>query len=106
MNDETINGLGMLCIELLNSEAFDALTKLYSQQCAVDILNTAPHEQKAREGIYAAFQGFEGFLKLMKQFAAAAEKQLPTTTEQPAAETTQDIDDPGVHDIYGYDREN
>ena len=106
MNDETINGLGMLCIELLNSEAFDALTKLYSQQCAVDMLQTEGHEARKREAIYAAFQGFEGFLKLMKQFAAAAEKQLPTTTEQPAAETTQDIDDPGVHDIYGYDREN
>ena len=106
MNDETINGLGMLCIELLNSEAFDALTKLYSQQCAVDMLQTEGHEARKREAIYASYQGFEGFLKLMKQFAAAAEKQLPTTTEQPAAETTQDIDDPGVHDIYGYDREN
>jgi hypothetical protein len=96
MNDETISGLGGFCLELLNSEAFDALTKLYSQQCAVDILNTAPHETKAREGIYAAYQGFEGFLSLMKKFSEAAEKTL----KQDDAETTPDIDDPSVHDIY------
>lgn len=102
MNDEMISGLGGFCLELLNSEAFDALTKLYSQQCAVDILNTAPHETKAREGIYAAYQGFEGFLALMKKFAQAAEKQAEQ--HQRAVEpTTEDIDDPGVHDIYRTD---
>jgi hypothetical protein len=98
MNDETINGLGMLCMELLNSEAFDALTKLYSQQCAVDMLNTDGHEAKKREAIYAAYQGFEGFISLMKKFAAAAEKQTPTP-QQTVGETTLD-DDPSVHDIY------
>jgi hypothetical protein len=100
MNDEMISGLGSLCAELLNSEAFDALTKLYSQQCAVDILNTAPHATKEREGIYASYQGFEGFLSLMKKFAEAFNKQ---TTQQNDVETTQDIDDPSVHDIYRND---
>jgi hypothetical protein len=97
MNDETISGLGSFCLELLNSEAFDALTKLYSQQCAVDILNTAPHATKEREGIYAAYQGFEGFLSLMKKFAEASKQK---TLQQDDAETTPDIDDPSVHDIY------
>jgi len=101
MNDETITGLGMLCMELLNSEAFDALTKLYSQQCAVDMLNTEGHEAKKREAIYAAYQGFEGFLSLMKKFAAAAEKQTQLQ-QQPVEETTLD-DDPSVHDIYRTD---
>lgn len=50
MNDDTILQLGGFCTELLGSEMFDAVTKLYSQQCAVDMLQTAPHEQKAREG--------------------------------------------------------
>ncbi len=100
MNDETINGLGMLCMELLNSEPFDALTKLYSQQCAVDMLNTEGHEAKKREAIYAAYQGFEGFLSLMKKFAAAAEKQA-TTPQQTVEPTTLD-DDPSVHDIYAH----
>ncbi len=99
MEDGTINGLGVLCMELLNSEAFDALTKLYSQQCAVDILNTAPHEQKAREGIYAAYHGFEGFLGLMKKFSEAYEK-LHNQQQQPAVETELLDDDPSVHDIY------
>lgn len=100
MNDDLISGLGIFCMELLSSEAFDALTKLYSQQCAVDILNTAPHETKAREGIYAAYQGFEGYLALVKKFAAAAEKKIHSTS---VAATTEDIDDPGVHDIYRND---
>lgn len=103
MNPETISALGGFCTGLLSEEAFDALTKLYSQQCAVDILNTAPHETKAREGIYAAYQGFEGFLALVKKFSAAAEKQAQQ--QQDVIETTHDdlIDDPGVHDIYRND---
>jgi hypothetical protein len=99
MNEEMILGLGGFCTELLNSEDFDALTKLYSQQCAVDILNTAPHETKAREGIYAAYQGFEGFLALAKKFSEAYTKRQ----QQNDVETTQDIDDPSVHDIYRND---
>jgi hypothetical protein len=100
MNDEMISELGLYCMELLSSEAFDALTKLYSQQCAVDILNTAPHETKAREGIYAAYQGFEGFLALVKKFSEAAQQPAQKIVEQ----TTTDImDDPGVHDIYRND---
>jgi hypothetical protein len=101
MNDDTISALGGFCTELLSNEAFTALCQLYSQQCAVDILATLPHEAKAREGIYASYQGFEGFLALTKKFADAAEKQA--TQHQPVAVTTHDdlIDDPGVHDIYG-----
>lgn len=102
MNDEMISGLGVYCYELLSSEAFDALCKLYSQQCAVDILQTKPHETKAREGIYAAYQGFEGFLAFAQDFAAAAEKQAQPQ-QQIVEPTTEDIDDPGVHDIYRTD---
>lgn len=101
MNDETILELGGFCTELLNSEAFDALIKLYSQQCAVDILHTAPHETKAREGIYAAYQGFEGFLGLTKKFSEAHTK---LHEQQNAGPTTLiDDDDPSVHDIYRND---
>jgi hypothetical protein len=99
MNEETISALGGFCTELLSNEAFTALTQLYSQQCAVDILNTSPHETKAREGIYAAYQGFEGFLALVKKFSDAA--ATPRQDNQRVEETTYDpIDDPGVHDIY------
>jgi hypothetical protein len=101
MNDETILGLGGFCQELLSSEAFDALCKLYSQQCAFDILNTAPHATKEREGIYASYQGFEGFLALTKKYARDYEKIIE---QQNAAETTPvDYDDPSVHDIYRND---
>jgi hypothetical protein len=99
MNDDTISALGGFCQELLSNEVFSALTATYSQQCAVDILQTAPHETKARESIYAAYQGFEGFLALMKKFADAAEKQAQQH-QQAVEGTTQDIDDPSVHDIY------
>jgi hypothetical protein len=98
LNEDTISALGGFCQELLSNEAFDAICKLYGQQSAVDILNTAPHETKAREGIYAAYQGFEGFLSLVKKFADAASQ--PPKPQHVVEETTQDIDDPGVHDIY------
>jgi hypothetical protein len=81
-------------LDLLSSENFGALTQLYSQQCAADILQTKPHETKAREQIYASFQGFEGFLVLVKKFADAAQAPLP---EPVLVDTT---DDPRVHDIY------
>lgn len=98
MNDEMILGLGSFCKELLSSEAFTALTKLYSQQCAVDILETRTDDKAGRESIYAAYQGFEGFLALTKKFADAHDK---ITTETASAGTTEDdIDDPRVHDIY------
>lgn len=98
MNDDTISALGGFCTELLSDEGFKALLSVYSQQCAADVLNTQPHEAKAREGIYAAYQGFEGFLALMKKFASAHAKL--TETQQAVEATTVDIDDPGVHDIY------
>jgi hypothetical protein len=96
MNEETISALGGFCTELLSDEAFKALVAVYSQQCAADILNTHPHEQKAREGIYSAYRGFEDFLGLAKKFSEAYIETLPTTVTP----TTEDQDDPSVHDIY------
>lgn len=105
MNDETISALGGFCTELLGTEAFTAMIQMYSQQCAVDILNTQPHELKAREGIYASYQGFEGFLSLVKKFSDAHTKLLETEATKQTTVTTPDgfdvEDDPSVHDIYG-----
>jgi hypothetical protein len=93
-----ILGLGAFCQELLGSEAFSALTQMYSQQCAADILSTKPEEGKNREQIYAAYMGFEGFLALAKKFADA---HIALQNETASADTTEaDIDDPRVHDIY------
>jgi hypothetical protein len=83
-------------MEMLSSEAFQALVQMYSQQCAADILGTKPHEVKAREQIYASYLGFEGFLALAKKFAETHEK-LITTNDAAAPDP---IDDPSVHDIY------
>ena len=100
MNDETILALGGFCKELLGAEAFQALIQMHAQQCSVDILNTQPHETKAREYIYASYQGFESFLKLAKQFAEAFDK-LPQHQDNEPVETAPDFfDDPSVHDIY------
>ena len=97
MNDELIFALGGFCTELLSTEAFSALTNLYSQQCAADILQTKPGEAKEREQIYASYLGFEQFLALAKKFSEAhtALTNAPTKTE--VEDTT---DDPRVHDIY------
>jgi hypothetical protein len=96
VNDDTILALGGFCTELLREEAFQALVQLYSQQCAADVLNTKPHEVKAREQIYASYLGFENFLALTKKFSEAYEK----LTNDPVIDELDEIDDPSVHDIY------
>jgi hypothetical protein len=103
MNDETILQLGGFCTELLSSEMFDALTKLHSQQMAVDMLQTQPHEQKRRESIYASYQGLTEFLALMKDFSNA-HTELLKQIDKPVDHSRrhiEEIDDPSVHDIYG-----
>jgi hypothetical protein len=97
LNDQLILELGGFCTELLSSEAFKALTQLYSQQCAADILQTQPHELKKREQVYASYLGFEGFLSLAKKFS---EGHTALTSEQQPKDT---IDDDSVHDIYATD---
>lgn len=101
MDDTTISALGGFCKGLIDAEAFDAITKLYSQQVAVDILNTKPHETKAREQLYASYLGFENFISLVKKFAEAHDKLHVTADQQTSAH--YDIDDPSVHDIYRED---
>ncbi|MFI4971142.1 MAG: hypothetical protein ACHP7H_00565 [Hyphomicrobiales bacterium] len=114
MNDQLILELGGFCTELLGSEAFKALTQLYSQQCAADILETKPHELKKREQVYASYLGFEAFLALATKFSEAhsaltGEQQPKDTTDDPRVhdiytdETSDTTDDPRVHDIYGMD---
>jgi nucleoside 2-deoxyribosyltransferase len=104
MDDATILELGGFCTELLSSEAFAALTAMYSQQCATDILKTDPKAVKEREGIYAAYQGFSEFLALTQKFSVAHTKLIE---KQNAAETTpvDDFDHEGVHDIYRNDND-
>jgi hypothetical protein len=102
LNDDTILALGGFCNELLGAEAFKALVAMYEQQCAVDILNTQPHETKARDYIHASHQGFQSFLGLTRKFADAFNK-LPQHQENQSDAPDQsedDLDDPSVHDIY------
>ena len=76
MNDDTILTLGAYAKGLLGDERFTALTQLYGQQCAADMLNTLPHETKKREGIHAAYTGFNDYLALISKFAEAYETLL------------------------------
>lgn len=101
MNDDTILYLGSFCTELLGDERFKALVTLFEQQCAVDILNTQPHETKARDYIHASHQGFQSFLGLARKFSANFEK-LPSQQDNQVSAPDQfdDFDDPSVHDIY------
>jgi hypothetical protein len=100
MDDATILELGGFCTELLSSEAFAALTAMYSQQCATDILNTDPKAAKEREGIYNAFQGFSGFLALTQKFSAAHTKLLEQQNGDVTTPEVDEFDNEGVHDIY------
>lgn len=101
MNDDTVLALGGFCKELLGAEGFQALMTMYKQQCAVDILNTQPHETKAREFIYASSQGFESFIYLARKFAMAFDKLPQHQDNQLVAYSATDYDDDAsVHDIY------
>ena len=64
--------LGMYSQELLGDQRFQTLIQLFGQQMATDMLSTAPHENKKREGLHAAYTGFVEFTKLMSQFAETA----------------------------------
>jgi hypothetical protein len=89
MNDDTIMTLGEFCKGLLGDERFTALTQLFGQQMAADMLNTAPHEAKRREGIHAAYSGFTEFTSLISKFAEAAE----TLAKQQALENQPNTSD-------------
>lgn len=65
--------LGMFSKELLQDQRFQTLTSLFGQQMAADMLNTAPHEAKKREGLHAAYTGFTEFTGLMSKFAETYE---------------------------------
>jgi hypothetical protein len=97
INDDLIGLLGQFCFELLGDQRFAALEKMFGQQMAVDILNTAPQEVKKREGIHAAYTGFLEFKALMHDFAKTHEELL--RAEQQALNPAP-MDDPTVHDIY------
>lgn len=68
--------LGEFCKGLLGDERFKALIQLFGQQMASDMLNTAPHEAKKREGLHAAYMGFAEFTSLMSKFSEAYETLL------------------------------
>jgi predicted ATPase len=87
INDEMIGLLGQFSKELLGDHRFKAMVELFNQQMAADMLNTAPHEHKKREGVYAAYQGFSEFTKLVQQFSDAfdsiyTEQQSSTDTDE------------------------
>lgn len=65
--------LGMFSKELLGDQRFQTLIQMFGQQMATDMLNTAPHEAKKREGIHAAYCGFGEFTDLISKFAEAYE---------------------------------
>ena len=71
MNDDDIVVLGMFSKELLGDQRFQTLIQLFGQQMAADMLNTAPHEAKKREGLHAAYMGFAEFTSLMSKFSEA-----------------------------------
>jgi hypothetical protein len=81
--------LGMYSKELLGDHRFKTLIELFGQQMAADMLNTAPHEAKKREGIHAAYSGFTEFTSLIGKFSEAYETLLkqseldnqPTTSD-------------------------
>jgi hypothetical protein len=81
--------LGEFCKGLLGDERFTALTQLFGQQMAADMLGTLPHEAKKREGIHAAYTGFTEFTALMSKFAEAAE----TVAKQRALENENNTSD-------------
>lgn len=95
MNDEDIATLGGFCLELLGDPRFQALQSLFDQQCAADILGTAPEQKEARERVYHEHNGVAVFVGLMAKFAEAFDKLT-----QPPPDQTEVSDDPSVHDIY------
>jgi hypothetical protein len=87
--------LGAFAKELLGDHRFKAMVDLFNQQMAADMLNTAPHEHKKREGVYAAYQGFTEFTKLMQQFSDAFDSVY---SDKPSSTNADDEDQGFIED--------
>lgn len=91
MNDNEILVTGELCEALLASNHFSIILAQYELTIAADLLATAPHEARKREGLYATLWGARGLLSYMKLNAEAASKiksdfnKTPVTTDETAS---------------------
>lgn len=90
MTDDEIVTLGSLCETLMGYQGWSVLVEQYEQQIFQHFMTTSPHEQKKREGIYAAFQGTQDFLTHMKALVEPKDKLLQPPTGAPQ---TADLDD-------------
>lgn len=90
MDEDTKVLLGQFAFELLKDDRFKTLQALFGQQMAYDILATQPHESKKREGLHAAYTGYNEFLTHVSVFADYYEQKYEQPT-QAAAE--QDFED-------------
>jgi hypothetical protein len=93
LDTDTTIALGSYCEQLLVNHFFQFLSADFEQTAIAELLNTKPHEIKAREAIYARITAHREFLLSVKQFIDKKEQAL-----QP--EQDQSDDDPTVHEIY------
>jgi hypothetical protein len=76
--------LGNYVEQLFNQEYFNTLYEEFKEQSVAYMLRTEPHEQKAREGIYARINGAREFMELMGAYVAARDEILRRQEEDDA----------------------
>lgn len=93
MTDDEIVALGSFCETVLSQHAWTVITDQFEQQLFLHMMQTKPHELKAREGIYATYQGFQDFVSHMKAIVAQKDKILQPEPLPDWAPQAADIDD-------------
>lgn len=73
-SENEIVQLGNYVEQLFQQDHFNTLFEEFTQQSVQQMLTTAPHETKAREGIYAQINGARALLDMMKQYIAVRDE--------------------------------
>jgi hypothetical protein len=86
VTDDELVALGDFCENLKVNPQFKVLTNQFELQIIHHFLNTAPHETKKREGIYASYSGVRDFLGNMDAIISQKEeivnpKKEPSETD-------------------------
>lgn len=92
-NDEIVE-LGHYVEVLFSQPEFNTLVSHFEQQCAQNILGTTAGQEKVREQVFAAFDGFRSFLGMLRSYVEARDAILaePSDPESLSEDDATNLD--------------
>lgn len=93
--------LGARGLELLLSANFNEFVTRFEKQTADAMIATKADDSKEREKLYSELLGLRAFISFVQEAVKVAQ-DIKAKNDQKHMPTVEDIDDPQIHDIYGY----